>query len=361
MRSTKGGQRLRNADSPSSYRLWDRPGLTFIPKTLSRDVKTRKLPIPKKRHPPPSELCKGCREVIDKVRERYNKTWIKQFEDYRKFRSELSKKCHGINDALITQANTPVGAKIVYDGEKKRSLQVTPEIFNTFPKEHPFPNKIWRTCAVVGNGGILSNSSCGNMIDSAEFVIRCNLPPLDHGYENDVGIKTDLVTANPSILINKYGSLQERRRPFVESLRTYGNSLLLLPAFSYAFNTPLSLRVVYSIEDFKSPARPVFFNPEYLENLGLFWRSKGLKAPRASTGLMMASLALEHCTDVHLYGFWPFGNHPQGLHALTNHYYDDVQPKSAVHAMPVEFEFLLQLHSQGVLRLHLEDCEPGFK
>nr|XP_040047155.1 alpha-2,8-sialyltransferase 8E-like [Gasterosteus aculeatus aculeatus] len=325
------------------------------------NVETRQLSLQKKRAPPPSELCKGCRQVIDKVRERYNKTWIKQVDNYLKFRSQLSRKCHGFDSAFITQDNTPVGAKIVYDGEKKRTLQVTPEIFSTFPKEHPFPNKIWETCSVVGNGGILSNSSCGKMIDSAEFVMRCNLPPLDNGYENDVGIKTDLVTANPSILINKYGSLQQRRRPFVESLRSYGNSLLLLPAFSYGVNTPLSLRAVYSIEDFKSPTRPVFFNPEYLESLGLFWRSRGLKAARASTGLMMASLALEHCTDVHLYGFWPFGNHPQGLHALTNHYYDDVQPKNTVLAMPVEFEFLLQLHSQGVLRLHLEDCQPGEK
>lgn len=108
-----------------------------------------------------------------------------------------------------------MGAKLVYDGEKKRSLQVTPEIFSTFAKvkksgwfrkrvfhqvagnikhqqsfisfvtlvlvffvfflsnqEHPFLNKTWGSCAVVGNGGILSNSSCGKTIDSAQFVIR---------------------------------------------------------------------------------------------------------------------------------------------------------------------------------------------
>lgn len=39
-------------------------------------------------------------------------------------------------------------------------------------QEHPFSNKTWDTCAVVGNGGILNNSSCGKMIDSAQFVIR---------------------------------------------------------------------------------------------------------------------------------------------------------------------------------------------
>ncbi|XP_059191305.1 alpha-2,8-sialyltransferase 8F-like [Centropristis striata] len=296
--------------------------------------------------------------IIAKVKERYSQNWMKQENNYTKFRSELSSKCNGFDKAIITQANTPVGSKIVYDGEKK-SLEVTPEIFSTFAKEHPLPNQTLDTCAVVGNGGILTNSSCGKMIDSAQFVIRCNLPPLEDDYEKDVGTKTDLVTANPSILTDKYGALQGRRRPFVESLGIYGNSLLLLPAFSYGQVTSVCQRAVYSIEEFESPIRPVFFNPEYLQKLGIFWRSQGIKSSRLSTGIMMTSLALELCANVHLYGFWPFSNHPHGLYNLTNHYYDDVKAKAGVHVMPVEFDLLLQLHIQGVLRLHLEDCRPG--
>ncbi|KAM6913321.1 alpha-2,8-sialyltransferase 8E-like [Lycodopsis pacificus] len=271
-------------------------------------------PPPHKQRPPwNGDLCKGCR-------------------------SQLRNECHGFDKAIITQANTPVGTKLAYK-----------ELFSTFPKEHPFSNKIWDTCAVVGNGGILTNSSCGKMIDSAQFVMRCNLAPLDEGYGKDVGIKTDVVTANPSIFQRRYESLTGRRRPFVESLRSYGSSLLLLPTFN-----PLCMRAVYSIEDLESLIRPVFFNPEYLQNLTRFWRSQGLKA-WPSTGIIMASLALEHCANVHLYGFWPFSNHPYGLYALTNHYYDDMKAL-AVHSMPTEFDILLRLHSQGVLRLHLGDC-----
>ncbi|XP_038560858.1 alpha-2,8-sialyltransferase 8F-like [Micropterus salmoides] len=325
------------------------------------NVLPHKPPPQKKTAPQPSDLCKGCKEIIDKVKERYSQTWKKQEDNYKKFRSQLSSKCNGFEKAIITQANIPVGSKVVYDGEKKRTLQVTPEIFSTFAKEHPFPNKTWDTCAVVGNGGILTDSGCGKMIDSAQFVIRCNLPPLENGYEKHVGIKTDLVTANPSILLEKYGALNGRRRPFVESLRSYGNSLLLLPAFSFGHNTPVCLRAVYTIEDFKSPTRPIFFNPSYIQSLALFWRSQGLRAVRLSTGIIMASLALERCDNVHLYGFWPFSNHPHGLHALTNHYYDDRQAKTKFHAMPAEFDLLLRLHSQGVLKLHLGDCRPGEK
>uniref|UniRef100_A0A668SQM6 ST8 alpha-N-acetyl-neuraminide alpha-2,8-sialyltransferase 6 n=1 Tax=Oreochromis aureus TaxID=47969 RepID=A0A668SQM6_OREAU len=249
---------------------------------------------------------------------------------------------------------------IVYDGEKKCTLQVNQGFFSLFQKlENPFSDKTLDTCSVVGNGGILGNSGCGKMIDSADFVIRCNLAPLETEFEKDVGSKTDLVTANPSILNIKYQALMGLRRPFVDSLRKYGSSLLLLPAFSASINTAVCLRAVHTIEDFKSPIQPVFLNPQYLDSLAQFWRSEGLKERRLSTGLIMVTLALELCKNVHLYGFWPFGNHPYGLYTLTNHYYDDRPVNKYVHSMPAEFDQLLRMHSQGVLRLHLGDCKTG--
>ncbi|KAG7220655.1 hypothetical protein INR49_017913 [Caranx melampygus] len=57
-----------------------------------------------------------------------------QTPEQKKNMSQLNTKCHGYDQAIVSQANTPVGTKLVYDGEKKRSLQVTPEIFSTFVK-----------------------------------------------------------------------------------------------------------------------------------------------------------------------------------------------------------------------------------
>uniref|UniRef100_A0A3B5MUP7 ST8 alpha-N-acetyl-neuraminide alpha-2,8-sialyltransferase 6 n=1 Tax=Xiphophorus couchianus TaxID=32473 RepID=A0A3B5MUP7_9TELE len=218
--------------------------------------------------------------------------------------------------------------------------------FHPFPAPlgHPFSNKRWDTCAVIGNGGIVANSSCGKMINSADFVIRCNLPPLSDGYEKDVGTKTNLVTANPTILFKKFESLVGRRRPLMEKLSSYGNSMLLLPAFSFGMNTAVCMRTLYTIQDFESAIHPVFINPEYLIKLSKFWHAHGLKEARLSTGVMMTSLALELCDDVHLYGFWPFGIHPFNFKNLTNHYYDDMKPNTNFHSMPVEFSILLQLH-----------------
>lgn len=149
-----------------------------------------------------------------------------------------------------------------------------------------------------------------------------------------------------------------RRCSFVEKLRQYGGSLLLLPAFSFGMSTAVSFRALYAIEDLGSPIQPVFLNPVYLQSLAVFWRPRGLKAPRLSTGFMMVSLALELCENVNVYGFWPFGVHPYNFSELTNHYYDDKKPNFKFHLMPEEFKVLVKLHSQGVLRMHLGDCEP---
>ncbi|CAI5676089.1 unnamed protein product [Oreochromis niloticus] len=312
-------------------------------------------PRQKKGTPKPSDISKSSKVYIDKIAKHYSRPWKKQEENYQRMRLQLKISCNGSRNGILTQENTPMGTKLIH----QTTMQVTPEIFKTFIKENPFSDKTLDTCSVVGNGGILGNSGCGKMIDSADFVIRCNLAPLETEFEKDVGSKTDLVTANPSIFNIKYHALMGLRRPFVDSLRKYGSSLLLLPAFSASINTAVCLRAVHTIEDFKSPIQPVFLNPQYLESLAQFWRSEGLKERRLSTGLIMVTLALELCKNVHLYGFWPFGNHPYGLYTLTNHYYDDRPVNKYVHSMPAEFDQLLQMHSQGVLRLHLGDCKTG--
>ncbi|KAG6414762.1 hypothetical protein SASPL_122136 [Salvia splendens] len=57
----------------------------------------------------------------------------------------------------------------------------------------------YRSCAVVGNSGILLKSDHGNLIDSHEIVIRLNNARI-RGFERNVGFKTNISFANSNIL-----------------------------------------------------------------------------------------------------------------------------------------------------------------
>uniref|UniRef100_A0A3B3QC37 ST8 alpha-N-acetyl-neuraminide alpha-2,8-sialyltransferase 6 n=1 Tax=Paramormyrops kingsleyae TaxID=1676925 RepID=A0A3B3QC37_9TELE len=270
-------------------------------------------------------------------------------QKYREPKSLLNKKCNGTFKAIVTQANTQLGSKIIYDGDRKSSTKVTSKLFSTFVKDSPFLNKTFKTCSVVGNGGVLGNSSCGKNIDLAQFVIRCNLGTLNNGYDKHVGKKTNLISFNPSILTEHYGALIDYRRPFVNRLDLYKDALLLLPTFPYQRDTAVSLCAYYTLNDFDSSIRAVLYNPEYLRNL----------MTRLSTGIMMVSLGVEMCDDVQVYGFWPFPVHPNDCRPITNRYYDNRPWKRKFHVMPDEFHQLLRLHNMGVLKLHLGRCIPG--
>ncbi|KAF5903269.1 alpha-2,8-sialyltransferase 8F-like isoform X1, partial [Clarias magur] len=143
------------------------------------------------------------RGIIDKLLASYSQTWVKQDKNFKSFRSLLGSSCNAIPNAVVTQDNSPVGTNITFDGEQTRIQVVTPDLFNLFPKENPFKGAPWHSCAVVGNGGILANSSCGKQINSATYVIRCNLPPVSNGHEKDTGTKTNIVTANPTLLFRR--------------------------------------------------------------------------------------------------------------------------------------------------------------
>lgn len=300
--------------------------------------------------------CKECSKDVKRAIKYYSVPWKKNEYNRKEFRSQMTAKGNAAETAIITKRNTPVGSRIIYSGENK-SFNVSKHLFSTFPKESPLTYKSLETCSVVGNGGIMLDKNCGQQIDSAQFVIRCNLPPLTEKYEQHVGKKTDIVTANPSILQLRYHSLRRFRTPFMDHLNNYKDSILALPAFAFRGNTPLSLQAVYSLKDFGSPMCPVYFNPRYFRSLHAFWKSRGLKERRLSTGFAMVSLALDLCNSVTLYGFWPFSVDPYDLHYLTNHYYDDRKVKKAYHHMPGEFNQLLKLHRAGVLRIELGPCQ----
>uniref|UniRef100_A0A3Q1GG31 Alpha-N-acetylneuraminide alpha-2,8-sialyltransferase n=1 Tax=Acanthochromis polyacanthus TaxID=80966 RepID=A0A3Q1GG31_9TELE len=212
-----------------------------------------------------------------------------------------------------------------------------------------------KKCAVVGNGGILRHSKCGRDIDQADFIMRCNLPPLSKEYVEDVGTRTHLVTANPSIIEKRFQNLLWSRKAFVDSMKVYGSSYMYMPAFSMKPGTDPSLRAYYALADTSSNLTMLFANPEFLRTVGKFWKGRGVHAKRLSTGLFLISLALGLCEEVTAYGFWPFS---VGLdeQPVSHHYYDNILPYKWFHAMPEEFVQLWHLHKSGTLRMRVGHC-----
>ncbi|KAJ8416591.1 hypothetical protein AAFF_G00324690 [Aldrovandia affinis] len=272
-----------------------------------------------------------------------------------RYRVELRSCCNATGDLILTRENTQKGQKIKYETNRKLSKVVDKSIFNMLPKSTAWRNETrFKRCAVVGNGGILRNSSCGAEIDRADIIIRLNLAPINNS--RDVGTRTSLITVNPSQIRIGYPNLEKQPQPLAERVSAYGDAPILIPAFAFTFCTDISFKVHKALHVVRPQQKVVFFNPDYLFQLFQYWKTRGLQEIRLTSGLMLASVAMELCDDVHLYGFWPFAvdllQQP-----VSHHYYDNVGPSRRMHAMPKEFLQLLKIHSQGALNIHLAQCQ----
>uniref|UniRef100_H2ZV87 CMP-N-acetylneuraminate-poly-alpha-2,8-sialyltransferase n=1 Tax=Latimeria chalumnae TaxID=7897 RepID=H2ZV87_LATCH len=135
-------------------------------------------------------------------------------------------------DVSAVKSNFKPGDVIHYVLDRRRTLNISHNLYSLLPEVSPMKNRRFKTCAVVGNSGILLGSSCGKEIDSHEFVIRCNLAPLVE-FAEDVGIESDFITMNPSVIQRAFGGFHNEtdREKFVYRLAMLNDSVLWIPAF----------------------------------------------------------------------------------------------------------------------------------
>eukprot|EP00058_Branchiostoma_floridae_P022808 XP_002608298.1 hypothetical protein BRAFLDRAFT_89275 [Branchiostoma floridae] len=274
-------------------------------------------------------------------------------------REELYNCCSTQDDFILTQKNTKIGMTIHYAIQKDRTYRVTSALTRMLPKTSPFSGRRFSRCSVVGNGAILSQSGCGQEIDRADYVFRCNLPPIGGKYAEDTGIKSNFTTANPISQISWiYKSLrtQQGRDKFMTDIKKFPG-LLWVSAFGVKAATGISQQALRFVTQrrIRNPAL-VFGNPKHFINTMNYWKAHGL-SNRLSTGMYMSSMALSVCDQVHLFGFWPFDKDPEDQ-PLAYHYYDKGKVDK-VHNMPQEFLKLLEWHQQGIVNVHVHKCETG--
>ncbi|XP_010134228.1 PREDICTED: CMP-N-acetylneuraminate-poly-alpha-2,8-sialyltransferase-like, partial [Buceros rhinoceros silvestris] len=75
-------------------------------------------------------------------------------------------------DVSVVKSSFKPGDVIHYVLDRRRTLNISQDLHSLLPEVSPMKNRRFKTCAVVGNSGILLDSGCGEEIDSHDFVIR---------------------------------------------------------------------------------------------------------------------------------------------------------------------------------------------
>uniref|UniRef100_A0A8C0U5U8 CMP-N-acetylneuraminate-poly-alpha-2,8-sialyltransferase n=1 Tax=Cyanistes caeruleus TaxID=156563 RepID=A0A8C0U5U8_CYACU len=256
-------------------------------------------------------------------------------------------------DVSVVKSNFKPGDVIHYVLDRRRTLNISQDLHSLLPEVSPMKNRRFKTCAVVGNSGILLKSGCGKEIDSHDFIIRCNLAPVVE-FAADVGTKSDFITMNPSVVQRAFGGFRNEsdREKFVRRLSMLNDSVLWIPAFMVKGGEK-------HVDVFPSPHLVLYEFLMHFFFLCSYWLTNKVRIKRPSTGLLMYTLATRFCDEIHLYGFWPF---PKDLHGkpVKYHYYDDLKYRyfsnASPHRMPLEFKTLYVLHSRGALKLTTGKC-----
>ncbi|KAA0703643.1 CMP-N-acetylneuraminate-poly-alpha-2,8-sialyltransferase [Triplophysa tibetana] len=277
-----------------------------------------------------------------------------------KIRKEILRFLDAERDVSIIKSNYKPGDTIHYVLDRRRTFNVSKTLHSLLPEVSPLKNKRFKTCAVVGNSGILLQSGCGKEIDSHDFVIRCNLAPLEP-FSDDVGLKSDFTTMNPSVVQRVYGGLHNKtaQEAFVQRLRQLNDSVLWIPAFMVKGSERHVNGVNELILKHKLKVRTAYPSLRLMHAVRGFWLTNKINIKRPSTGLLMYTMATRFCDEIHLYGFWPFPKDSNG-NTVKYHYYDTLKyrylSRAGPHRMPLEFKTLKTLHNNGALKLTMSKC-----
>ncbi|KAL6031176.1 hypothetical protein STEG23_009098, partial [Scotinomys teguina] len=206
-------------------------------------------------------------------------------------------------DVSVVKSSFKPGDVIHYVLDRRRTLNISHNLHSLLPEVSPMKNRRFKTCAVVGNSGILLDSECGKEIDSHNFVIRCNLAPVVE-FAADVGTKSDFITMNPSVVQRAFGGFRNEsdREKFVHRLSMLNDSVLWIPAFMVKGGEKHVEWVNALILKNKLKVRTAYPSLRLIHAVRGYWLTNKVPIKRPSTGLLMYTLATRFCDEIHLTG-----------------------------------------------------------
>ncbi|XP_026565122.1 alpha-2,8-sialyltransferase 8B isoform X1 [Pseudonaja textilis] len=307
--------------------------------------------------PPVAEQSNGNVKHQDKT---VQSQWIHNQTLSLTIRKHILKFLDAEKDISVLKGTLKPGDIIHYVFDRDSTMNVSQNLYALLPRTSPLKGKHYRTCAIVGNSGILLNSGCGKEIDTHSFVIRCNLAPVQE-YTHDVGTKTDLVTMNPSVIQRAFEDLVNDtwREKLLQRLHSLNGSILWIPAFMAKGGKERVEWVNELILKHHINVRTAYPSLRLLHAVRGYWLTNKVYIKRPTTGLLMYTLATRFCNQIYLYGFWPFPQDPD-QNPVKYHYYDRLKygymSQASPHTMPLEFKALKLLHHQGALKLTVGPC-----
>lgn len=291
------------------------------------------------------------------IRDIFLSKWKESKANFTAFRQELNSYIDSHKYFAASQETVVAGEQLTMAHQDNVSRTVFPDIHERLPKESPFKGKMFPRCAVMGSSGMLSNSNCGEEIDSADYVFRCNIPPMKD-FMDDAGSRTNLTTMNiMTIVADRYHllstSLMEDK--FLRDLQEY-SGYLWLPVYGMGSTYSFGLRVFRLLDRLNGTnLKPMMGHPEHFRGVKKLWEKRDLKH-RPSTGLYLTTTAIALCDKVDLYGFWPLPRDING-NEVPYHYYEDKPSPTIMHDFHFEFLKLAQLHEKGIVHIHTGKCK----
>ncbi|XP_078576949.1 alpha-N-acetylneuraminide alpha-2,8-sialyltransferase-like [Branchiostoma floridae x Branchiostoma japonicum] len=313
-----------------------------------------------------NQLSVSFRSQIITFQQSYNLTEVKEplriwapNAIYRDFiRQQLLECCTARNNMVATQSNVSPGTTFGWTSHPVPDLSytVTKNFYSAFPATSPFPSAPFRTCAVVGNSGVLHRSNCGRQIDSADYVFRINWPPTrgKEAHVRDVGLKRNLTTATYH-QVKRFQKHSQKKEEVLEMLASLYGLLFIRKPTGYL------LAVDQVLQDAGRPLELVYQNPLHYISVNDYWNTHGLHHITITTGLYLISSALTLCEEVTVYGFWPFPFTEFGkkvpFHYWVGHIFLLPRERGVVYDMAAEFMQIRELHRKGVVRVVTDKCE----
>ena len=178
------------------------------------------------------------------------------------------------------------------------------------------------TCTLVGPSGVLRGSGCGRRIDGTDGPVFRTFDkklPVGGALAADVGRRVDVVLKAGKADVHNI-SIGAHLASWARSNRVEGNMTALLLDGCYDHVGEEWAAAASDAARIAPNLRLMPLASAYTNCVDRYWRRRAApNSPvRWSSGLLLASLALDLCDHVDVYGFWPFAT--RGGKRVAYHY-----------------------------------------